>query len=650
MMHQMIRDMGRKLFFKNRLISENEAGCGIRTRSIIFLMQGSKTIKCLALDLQGLLENKSRKTETTTLHFPKRSGDQILLSNDVDMKTQAFVKIQRLKLLQLDNISISEDWLFSTCATIILNKFGRIKSLLRTPNLSGLPSLEKLKLKDCIKLVEVDQSIGELKMPTFLTLKDCKSLRKLPRTIGSLISLEELILSGSTLDNVPTELHDMKSLKVKLSLESCRLSDDAMPNDLCNLASLKYLSLSRNSFHCLPESIKHLTKLDELILNCCTDLQVIPKLPIFSNSKEAFMTVSPFNLSIIPSFFFPSKQCGIFGCEKLTEVQEMFKIEPIENFEAEEITRLFSVDSINNNRVQLYNFVIDRMRLVTPQVLQECGITSTFVIGSEVPVGFKHSIDEQKIPFSLPTPSNPKQRFSGSAYASSSPSSVNHWTFYRLEGGDLMSCTVASIHLGIRKLGVTYESGEKLTYQHDFTNVIPGDECATRNSKMDLTKDLLGLDYIENVKVQVCNYLEESTVITSPRVLYDCGIITAFPPMPFDHYGRYFGHHSGKAEVSISMTPFPNSSRKTSYLLNSIIVLSANNDKTSEFLPCLEVVNQTKGTKWTYSKHFMGIPESNSLYWVISWNFKGDELEVGDHISFRVLSDLCVLELSLHMI
>ncbi|KAK8564340.1 hypothetical protein V6N12_036466 [Hibiscus sabdariffa] len=726
---------------------------------------GSRIIKCLALDLQGLLENKSKQT-TTTLHLPKHS--------QVGMETQAFVKMQRLQLLQLDHVELKGDfedfpksliWLrwhgfpmqslpadFDIRRLVALDmRYSNLKrvwkdkecvpnlkilnlnhshSLLKTPNFSGLPSLEKLMLKDCIKLVEVDQSIGELKMLTFLNLKDCKSLGKLPRTIGSLISLEVLILSGcSTLDNVPKELHDMKSLKVlnldgtsiyqtrlrlpylllkrskdlgfswaslpcslvKLSLESCRLTDDAMPHDLCNLASLKSLNLSRNLIHCLPEIIKHLTKLDELLLNCCTELQKIPKLPIFSNSKEAFMTKSPFNQSIIPSFFFLSKQCGIFGCEKLAEVQDIFKLEPIENFEAQEIKRLFNVDSINKSRVQLYNYLIDRTRVTTPQVLQECGITSTFVAGSEVPVGFKHISNEYQISFYLPKRSNREEKihrfslciifsiisqpldFLPSVCISNETKNIRwnyrssfigvpksngstmlwliHWptTNFQLEGGDLVSCTVASAHLGIRKFGVTYESEENITYQHGFTHSIRGDEDATRKSKMDLTKDLLSLESYENVKVQVCNYLEESTVITSPQVLYDYGIITAFHPMPFDHYGRHFGHHSGKAEVSISVSS--NSGRKTSCLLNSTIVLSANDDRTFEFLPCLEVVNETKGTKWTYSKHFMGIPETKStIYWVNSWNFRGGELESGDRVSLRVVSDLCVLEFGVDLV
>ncbi|KAK8480320.1 hypothetical protein V6N11_000012 [Hibiscus sabdariffa] len=668
-------DMGREI------IRQESSDVGERSRLwhkdafvVIREKTGSRKIKCLALDLQGLLENKSKRT-ATTLNLPKHG-----------METEAFEKMQRLQLLQLDHVKLKGDfkdfpksliWLrwhgfpmqslpadFDIRRLVALDmRYSNLKrvwkdkecvpnlkilnlnhshGLVKTPNFSGLPSLEKLMLKDCIKLVEVDESIGELKMLTFLNLKDCKSLGKLPRTIGSLVSLEELILSGcSTLDNVPKELHDMKSLKVlnlngtsiyqtrlrlpyvllkrskdlgfswaylprslvKLSLESCSLSDDAMPHDLCNLSSLKSLNLSRNSIQCLPESIKHLTKLDELRLNCCTELQMIPKLPIFSNSKEAFMTKSPFNQSIIPSFFFPSKECGIFGCEKLTEVQDIFKLEPIENFGAEEIKRLFNVDSINKSQVQLYNFLIDRTRVATPQ---ECGITSTFVAGSEVPVGFKHISNEHQISFSLP-----KENI--------------HW---------FSLCIVFSIisqPLDFLPSVCISNETKNITWNYRSSFIgVPKSNGGT----------MLWLIHWPTTKFQ----LEGGDL-----VLYDYGIITAFHPMPFDHYGRHFGHHSGKAEISISVPP--NSGRKTSCLLNSTIVLSANDDRTFEFLPCLEVVNETKGTKWTYSKHFMGIPETkNTIYWVISWNFRGGELESGDRVSLRVVSDLCVLEFGVDLV
>ncbi|MBA0742344.1 hypothetical protein Gogos_015412, partial [Gossypium gossypioides] len=418
---------------------------------------------------------------------------------DDGMETQSFAKMKRLKLLQLDYVKLEGDfkdfpksliWIcwhgffkqslpvnFDIKRLVVLDihnnnrkqvwkdkeclpnlkilNLNHSHSLIKTPNFSGLPSLEKLMLKDSIKLVKVDQSIGELKMLTFLNLKDCKSLRKLPRTIGSLISIEELNLSGcSRLDDVPRELRNMKSLKVlnldetaiyqarlwfpwllskrskelgfswaflpgslvKLSLESCRLSEDVIPDDLWNLASLK-----------------------------------------------------------------------------LTEVQGIFKLEPIENFEAEEIKRLFNVGTA-----------------------QECRITSTFVVRSEVPIGFKHCTNENQISFSLPPPSHPEEKihyfnfcivfsilsdqimeFAPSARIFNETKRIMwnhrscfmgipktkdntllwliHWPAmdFQLEGGDLVSCMVVPVHLTIRNFGITYKFEDNIRYQYDFTRSFP---------------------------------------------------------------------------------------------------------------------------------------------------------------------------------
>ncbi|KAK8307428.1 hypothetical protein V6Z11_D03G194000 [Gossypium hirsutum] len=297
----------------------------------------------------------------------------------------------------------------------------------------------------------------------------------------------------------------------------------------------------------------------------------------------------------------------------------------------------------------------------------ECVIISTFVIGSEVPIVFKHRTNEHGISFSLPTPSHPEekihrfslcivfslasdqileflpsvhifnetkrimQRYHGWPISTRYRSSfigipktndntmlwLIHWpvTDSEFEGGDLVSCMVVPLHLSIRKFGVTYESEHNIRYEYGFSH----------SSTVILSK-----------------------VVASPQVLYDYDIITTFDPVPFDYNGHhYYGHQAGKTEVSISVPP--NSSRnKISCFLNSIIIFSAKNDKTYGFLPCLEI---TKGTKWTYSKNFMGIPETkNTLYWTTCWNFRGDELEAGDHISLRVLSDLSVLEFGIDLV
>ncbi|XWS10513.1 hypothetical protein CRYUN_Cryun39dG0086100 [Craigia yunnanensis] len=757
MMHQMVRDMGREI------IRQESPDVGKRSRLWHKdAFDVSKTIKCLTVNLQGFLEHKSRRT-TESLHLAKHSKNRFVMSNEVDIEIEAFAKMQRLKLLQLDYVKLKGDfkdfpkgliWLrwhgfplqsfptnFDIMRLVVLDmrnsslkhfwkdtkylpnlkilNLNHSHGLLKTPNFSRLPSLEKLMLKDCIKLIEVDQSIGELKTLAFLSFKDCKNLMKLPSTIGLLISLKVLNLSGcAKLDDVPRELHNMKSLKVlnldetaiyqskwwmswlslkrskelgffwaslprslvKLSLESCRLSDDVMPGDFSSLSSLKCLNLSRNPLRSPPESIKSLTKLDELLLTSCTKLQVVPKLPILSNFVEMYRSISPlsFTLTTIPCLF-SSKQCVIFGCERLIEVQDVFKLEPIENFEAEEIKSFFKMDSIDINKVQLYNYLTDIKNVVTPQVLHECNITSTFIPGNEVPIWYEHRTKGPQITFSLPTPSHPGEKISWfnlciffstisdkifefppalfifnetkeikRVYFSSFigiPETNNntmlwliHWpaTDFQLEGGDFVSFVVAPFDLNVREFGVTYESENNIRYEYDFPLYFPGIEDVTRNVELELNEDFVSLDSLENVQVQICNCSEKS------KVLYDCGILIAFDA--HDELSTKDVSFYGAGKRKISITVPPNSSQKIR-CLKSIIILSAKNYKTFEFLPRIEIVNETKDTKWTYSKHFIGFPETkNILYWFTSWKFRGDELEAGDHISLTVLSDLCVQE------
>ncbi|KAL7257935.1 hypothetical protein ACSBR1_004121 [Camellia fascicularis] len=85
--------------------------------------------------------------------------------------------------------------------------------LCTTPNFTELPNLEDLILENCIRLVEVHESISELGRLVFLNLKGCKNLKKHPCKIGHLKSLEKLDLFGcSNLDHFPTKLEKIKTL------------------------------------------------------------------------------------------------------------------------------------------------------------------------------------------------------------------------------------------------------------------------------------------------------------------------------------------------------------------------------------------------------------------------------------------------------
>jgi len=83
----------------------------------------------------------------------------------------------------------------------------------KTPNFSGLPSLERLILENCTSLIDIQQSVGELKKLVFLNLKGCGRLRKLPESISHLKSLETMNLEGCIrLKKLPEQLGNMKVL------------------------------------------------------------------------------------------------------------------------------------------------------------------------------------------------------------------------------------------------------------------------------------------------------------------------------------------------------------------------------------------------------------------------------------------------------
>ena len=131
------------------------------------------------------------------------------------------------------------------------------------------------------------------------------------------------------------------------------------------------------------------------------------------------------------------------------------------------------------------------------------------------------------------------------------------------------------------------------------------------------------------------------------QVLYDCGIISEFD-LSKDIPSYYYGNYVPRQKISFTVPS--NSSRKISWL-KSIIILYANNDRTFDFFPRVEIVNETKGTKWSHGKHFIGIPETKStaLIWFNSWKFR-EELEAGDRVNLTVLSDLRIIQSSIDLV
>jgi Leucine-rich repeat (LRR) protein len=302
---------------------------------------------------------------------------------------------------------------------------------LKTPNFEGLCNLQKLILIGCISLVEIDDTIGDLKRLIMLNLKNCRSLRKFPKIFMS-TSLETLIVDGCT--NIfhvsmevvgfsrvrinllpftsvshlkawctffqqwlskPSILDNPRHLSVSfpryltsLSLQDCNLGNDDFQLDLNQLSMLEELDLSFNHFHNLPRCIGSLCKLKKLSLISCTKLAQISNLP-----NVYFLDVD--NCSSLKSITylktnFSRPFASFNSCSNLREFQGMFKIEPLYKVDSEILDNLALRGPENMGRLKL-NYIFRDFYLFngiggnTRQGLYEFGIFSTYLAQEEAP-------------------------------------------------------------------------------------------------------------------------------------------------------------------------------------------------------------------------------------------------------------------------
>ncbi|XP_021800119.1 disease resistance protein RML1A-like, partial [Prunus avium] len=336
------------------------------------------------------------------------STNSFPVSNETGFKTEGFRRMHNLELLLLDNVKISggyEDfpknliwlsWRRFSLKSIPTNFYlenlvalelrnsslqhvwkgtrflPRLKilnlshshGLVTTPDLSGSPNLERLILKDCINLKEVDESIGDLEKLVFLNLKGCKNLMKLPIKISMLRSLQELILSGCSnlVESTPSDMKKLsqlfavkswqsirswvlprKNLQLtsaslpqclkRLNMAYCNLSE--IPNDLSSLSSLEDLNLSGNPFLSLSGNMNGLRKLQILLLDFCTNLEMIPELPPSVVILQAHYCTSLKRVLLNLPNMLETIRRGVHECENLVEIQNVFKTRPLRSIDIE---------------------------------------------------------------------------------------------------------------------------------------------------------------------------------------------------------------------------------------------------------------------------------------------------------------------------
>ncbi|XP_028798986.1 uncharacterized protein LOC114754386 [Neltuma alba] len=127
------------------------------------------------------------------------------------------------------------------------------KCLRETPNFSRIPYLEELLLNRCRKLVQVHESVGQLKNLVKLSLEECKRLKSLPTRLET-DNLQEFILMGC--------------FKLK-----------KLPEFSENMGSLYFFDVKGTDITEIPQSIVHLKSLKYLDLTYCSRLKSMPELP-----------------------------------------------------------------------------------------------------------------------------------------------------------------------------------------------------------------------------------------------------------------------------------------------------------------------------------------------------------------------------------
>ncbi|XP_025653765.1 uncharacterized protein [Arachis hypogaea] len=261
-MHDLLRDMGREIVREESIKEPEKRSRLWLQKDVLKVLQkhmGTRAVEGLALKLTR--------------------------NNTVCFKTEAFKEMHRLRLLQLASVQLDGNFeylsqelrwlnwhdfplkymppnfyqeglaaieLESSCLTqlwtedklLVKLKFLNLSHshhLTQIPNVSYMPNLEKLLLKDCPNLTVIPDTIGDLKKILLINLEDCTSLSNLPRSFYRLESLETLIISGcSKIDKLEEELEQMKSL---VNLIANRTSITKVPYSIIRSKSVRYISI-----------------------------------------------------------------------------------------------------------------------------------------------------------------------------------------------------------------------------------------------------------------------------------------------------------------------------------------------------------------------------------------------------------------------
>ncbi|XP_056162262.1 disease resistance protein RPV1-like isoform X2 [Syzygium oleosum] len=185
--------------------------------------------------------------------------------------------VEKLVILDLSWSKVTEDWggwrKIKMPQLKVLNLAG-CADLLISPDLSSFPDLEILILERCSRLMKLDPSIRHLRCLTTLNLRFCDELNMLPIDLGHMKALKELLIDGTSVQEIPMSMGYMEKLEIFSASNCLQLSH--LPDSVRGLTALSVLSLENAKITRIPASVEKLGKLRILSLKDCRWIGRLP--------------------------------------------------------------------------------------------------------------------------------------------------------------------------------------------------------------------------------------------------------------------------------------------------------------------------------------------------------------------------------------
>ncbi|XP_056162648.1 disease resistance protein RPV1-like isoform X2 [Syzygium oleosum] len=185
--------------------------------------------------------------------------------------------VEKLVILDLSWSKVTEEWggwrKIKMPQLKVLNLTGCV-DLLISPDLSSFPDLEILILERCSRLMKLDPSIRHLKCLTTLNLRFCDELNMLPIELGHMKALKELLIDGTSVQEIPVSMGYMEKLEIFSASNCLQLSH--LPDSVRGSTALSELSLENAKITRIPASVEKLGKLRILSLKDCRWIGRLP--------------------------------------------------------------------------------------------------------------------------------------------------------------------------------------------------------------------------------------------------------------------------------------------------------------------------------------------------------------------------------------